>query len=182
MSTTSSPSRRPFGKPAMSPPSTPIRVGLERRRDRRVQPQHFRRPHAGRLIQSGNARQEDRDQILARRRRRLDAEQRDSSLGTSGSSTKGSATASSAGSSELNMSFDAARNDHFVHQRLAEARDLDRIALALRVAVLAHCWSTAGWPWTRRRSPRVGSVTDAGVAPFAVSIAIGTSIAIVCTL
>ena len=77
-STTSSPGRRPFGKPALSPPMTPRRfcaasgVGAMLG----VQPQHLGRRDVLRLVQPGDAGQEHRDEVGARRRRRRDAEER----------------------------------------------------------------------------------------------------------
>ena len=74
MSTTSSPSRRPFGKPALSPASTPNRFCVRRRRHAEVDLQRVGRHRVRRdLRQSGHARQQRRHDVGAVRLRHVQA-------------------------------------------------------------------------------------------------------------
>ena len=68
MSTTSSPGRRPFGKPALSPPMTPSRfcACARRRRDRRVEAQLLRHDDVGRLVEPADAGEERGNEVGAR--------------------------------------------------------------------------------------------------------------------
>ena len=68
MATTLSKTRRPFGKPARSPPRMPLMFGLGRRRDRHVQPQHVGLGRAGEVLEARDqpgrdAGQQDRQQV-----------------------------------------------------------------------------------------------------------------------
>ena len=102
--------------------------------------------HVRRLVQPGNARQEDRHQVVARRRRRLDAEERGQQLRHFGIEHERQRRGVLRRLERVERVLRAARNHDFVDERIAEARHLHVVA--------ALCFS---WP-----PPRL--VTDGRLA------------------
>ena len=133
MSTTSSPGRRPFGKPALSPPSTPSRFcdAPRRRRDRRVEPHLLGHDDVRRLVDAVDAGQERRDEVGAREvGRRLHARAAEQHLEQRRQRRIGDVVG------ELPVVLRLAgvepvlvleADDHFVDERHAEARHLDQL-------------------------------------------------------
>ena len=107
----------------------------------------------------------------------------ESSFGTSGSVTKPQRGGVAGRLERVERVLGAARDDDLVDERLAEPRHLHEVAVVLLAARRRASSPTAGWPWTRRRSTAFGSARRRRPRAVGASArAIGTSIAIVCTL
>ena len=166
MSTTSSPSRRPFGKPAVSPPITPKRSSVARRRHAEVELDRVDRGralHALVLVQARDALEQRLHDVRAVVLRGADVEQRVEDrrqLRLHDVLAVERRVAVGRGAVELVLLPE--RDDDLVHQRVAEARDLDpavrRCAVPARRAA-GHLEPPAlgGGPHADDRVARVGA-------------------------
>ena len=138
MSTMSPASRRPFGKPALSPPSTPIRLTFAAGIDGLVDPQLVREGVA-REGHLRDARAEHRDEVVAARLRDAELVQ----LVEHGGQDRGLVVLLELrvlrGLGAVPEVLQPGRDDDLVDQRVAEAGDLRpaRVDLAVHGHVLA---------------------------------------------
>ena len=131
MSMTSSSSRRPFGNPATSPPKTPSLEGLADGRDRQVDAEHVRELGPG-VVQVGNAREQDGDEIAAARLRRVhDARVELVDRRSEDRLAEVLDVPRVVGRlAAVPLVLERRRDDDLVHERVAEARDLHPRAVA----------------------------------------------------
>ena len=171
MSTTSSVSRRPFGNPAVSPPSTPKRFRAGRGRHAEVDLQRVgrRRVRARSAVRPGMPGQQRLHDVRAVRLRDVEAREqdvddlrqlrRDDVLAVE-LRVVGSAACA------LKRSFLPERDDDLVDERVAQAADLDVAVVAGRLAV-PSCASSARGDAALHLQPRAlgrGPDADDGVA------------------
>ena len=167
----SSPTRRPFGKPARSPPRMPEVVRGRVRRDRDVQPEHVGVRRAGVVLEPPAGRRRSGSRSAGSRPDRHGCPSSRRGSGTRrGRGRAGARPARDAGRSAgtprrrrgcswFQLVLLAERDDHLVEERVAEPRDLHPGAglRGLHLLVVEHARLAAARRTPDRRAPTSGS-------------------------